>query len=72
MVNATLHPTTNARNLAAGRQDDKPPKTPGIETMKMRLVATLIGLANGLALQGIAQEQKPVDPEVRQQIEPET
>ena len=37
--------------------------------MKMRLVATLIGLAIGLALRGIAQEPKPVDPEVRQQIE---
>jgi ketosteroid isomerase-like protein len=37
--------------------------------MKMRLVTTLVGVAIGLALPGIAQEPKPVDPEVRQQIE---
>ena len=37
--------------------------------MKMRLVATLVGLAVGLALTGFGQEANPVDPEVRQQIE---
>jgi len=37
--------------------------------MKIRLLLTLAGLAIGFALPTVAQEQKAVDPEVRQQIE---
>jgi ketosteroid isomerase-like protein len=37
--------------------------------MKTRLVVALAGLAIGFALPTLAQEQKTVDPEVRQQIE---
>jgi uncharacterized protein (TIGR02246 family) len=37
--------------------------------MRLRLLPTLAGLAIGLALPTIAQEQNLVDPEVRQQIE---
>jgi uncharacterized protein (TIGR02246 family) len=37
--------------------------------MKIRSVVALVGLAIGFALPTFAQEQKTVDPEVRQQIE---
>jgi ketosteroid isomerase-like protein len=37
--------------------------------MKIRFLPTLIGLAISFALPTFAQEQKTVDPEVRQQIE---
>ena len=37
--------------------------------MKMRTVVALVGLAIGVAVPGLAQEQNAVDPEVRQQIE---
>jgi hypothetical protein len=39
------------------------------ETMKIRTVVTIVGLAIGFALPGLAQEQNAVDPELRQQIE---
>jgi hypothetical protein len=39
------------------------------ETMKIRLLFTLAGLAIGFAAPVLAQEQNTVDPEVRQQIE---
>jgi hypothetical protein len=38
-------------------------------TMKIRLLLTLAGLVIGFALPTVGQEQKAVDPEVRQQIE---
>ena len=37
--------------------------------MKIRTVVTIVGLAIGFALPGLAQEQNAVDPELRQQIE---
>ena len=37
--------------------------------MKVLVLLTLAGLAIGLAVPAIAQEQSTVDPEVRQQIE---
>jgi hypothetical protein len=37
--------------------------------MKIRLLLTLAGLAIGLAMPAVAQEQNTVDPEVRQHIE---
>jgi ketosteroid isomerase-like protein len=37
--------------------------------MKRRLLLTLVGVAIGFALPAFAQEQKAVDPEVRQKIE---
>src|SRR5260370_22290738 len=37
--------------------------------MKIRLVVALVGLAIGFVVPALAQEKKPVDPEVRQQIE---
>jgi hypothetical protein len=39
------------------------------ETMKVRLLLTLAGLAIGFAVPALAQEQNTVDPEVRRQIE---
>jgi ketosteroid isomerase-like protein len=39
--------------------------------MKMRLLLTLAGFAIGFTVPALAQEQKTVDPEVRQQIEAE-
>jgi hypothetical protein len=39
------------------------------ETMKMRLLLTLAGLAIGFVVPALAQEQNTVDPEARQQIE---
>jgi hypothetical protein len=39
------------------------------ETMKMRLLLTLAGLAVGIAVPVLAQEKDTVAPEVRQQIE---
>ncbi len=41
----------------------------GKETMKIRSVLALVGLAIGFAVPTFAQEQNTVDPEVRQQIE---
>ena len=37
--------------------------------MKIRLLLTLVGLAIGFALPTVAQEQKTVDPKLRQEIE---
>ena len=42
---------------------------PREETMKMRLLLTLAVFAIGFVVPALAQEQKTVDPEVRQQIE---
>jgi hypothetical protein len=41
----------------------------GEETIKMRLLLALAGFAVGFVVPALAQEQKTVDPEVRQQIE---
>ena len=47
------------------------PNWTGRETMKLRLLPTLVGLAIGFAATALAEEQSTVNPEVRQQIEAE-
>ena len=54
-------------NSAASREANKPILNPGEETMKIRLLLTLAGLAISFALPAFAQQTNTPDPQVRQQ-----
>jgi uncharacterized protein (TIGR02246 family) len=60
---------SSSTEKTASHNGEKPVLKPRKETMKIRLLGALAGLAIGFALPTITQDQSAVDPETRQEIE---